>query len=37
VLTEGQAAKQPEGRVMAEGAPAVAGREDQAKNKSKSE
>jgi cytochrome c len=37
VLTEGQAAKQPEGRVMHEGAPSVAGRENQAKNKSKSE
>jgi cytochrome c len=37
VLTEGQAAKQPEGRVMHEGAPSVAGREGQAKNKSKSE
>jgi cytochrome c len=37
VLTEGQAAKQPEGRVMGEGAPAVAGREGQAKNTSKSE
>jgi cytochrome c len=37
VLTEAQAAKQPEGRVMGEGAPGVAGRENQAKNKSKSE
>lgn len=34
VLTEGQAAVQPEGRVMGEGAPATAGREDQAKTKS---
>ncbi|HEV2747654.1 MAG TPA: c-type cytochrome [Allosphingosinicella sp.] len=34
VLTEGQAAKQPEGRVMGEGAPATSGREDQAKTKS---
>jgi len=37
ILTEGQAAKQPEGRVMGEGAPSVAGREEQAKGKSKSE
>ena len=37
VLTEGQAAKQPEGRVGGEGAPAVAGREGQAEAKSKSE
>jgi len=37
VLTEDQAAKQPEGRVMAEGAPSVAGREEQATSKSKSE
>jgi cytochrome c len=37
ILTEGQAAKQPEGRVMGEGAPSVAGREEQAKAKSKSE
>ncbi len=37
VLTEGQAAKQPEGRVMHEGAPSTSGREEQAKNKSKSE
>jgi cytochrome c len=37
VLTEGQAAKQPEGRVLGEGAPAVAGREEQAQSKSKSE
>jgi cytochrome c len=37
VLTEGQAAKQPEGRVLGEGAPGVAGREGQAKGKSKSE
>ena len=34
VLTEDQAAKQPEGRVMGEGAPATAGREGQAKTKS---
>jgi cytochrome c len=34
VLTEGQAAKQPEGRVFGEGAPTVAGREGQAKTKS---
>ena len=34
VLTEGQAAKQPEGKVMAEGAPQTAGREGQAKTKS---
>ncbi len=34
VLTEQQAAKQPEGRVMGEGAPATAGREGQAKTKS---
>jgi cytochrome c len=33
VLTEGQAAKQPEGRVMGEGAPTTAGREEQAKTK----
>ncbi|HWH18795.1 MAG TPA: cytochrome c family protein [Allosphingosinicella sp.] len=33
VLTEGQAAKQPVGRVGGEGAPAVAGREGQAKTK----
>jgi len=33
VLTEGQAAKQPVGRVMGEGAPTVAGREAQAKTK----
>jgi cytochrome c len=33
VLTEGQAAKQPVGRVMGEGAPATAGREGQAKTK----
>lgn len=33
VLTEGQAAKQPVGRVMGEGAPSVAGREGQAKTK----
>jgi cytochrome c len=33
VLTEGQAAKQPVGRVMGEGAPATSGREDQAKTK----
>jgi cytochrome c len=33
VLTEGQAAKQPEGRVMGEGAPSTAGREEQAKTK----
>jgi cytochrome c len=33
VLTEGQAAKQPEGRVMGEGAPATSGREGQAKGK----
>jgi cytochrome c len=33
VLTEEQAAKQPVGRVMGEGAPAVAGREGQAKTK----
>jgi cytochrome c len=37
VLTEGQAAKQPEGRVGGEGAPALSGREGQAKAKSKSE
>jgi cytochrome c len=37
VLTEAQAGKQPEGRVMGEGAPSVAGREEQAKGKSKSE
>ena len=37
VLTEAQAAKQPEGRVMGEGAPSVAGREGQAQGKSKSE
>jgi cytochrome c len=37
VLTEAQAGKQPEGRVMGEGAPTVAGREEQAKGKSKSE
>jgi cytochrome c len=37
VLTEAQAAKQPEGRVGGEGAPAVAGREGQAQSKSKSE
>ena len=37
VLTEGQAAKQPEGRVGGEGAPSVAGREGQAEGKSKSE
>jgi cytochrome c len=34
VLTEAQAAKQPEGRVGGEGAPAVAGSEGQAKTKS---
>lgn len=34
VLTEGEAAKQPEGRVMGEGAPKTAGREGQAKTKS---
>lgn len=33
VLTEGQAAKQPVGRVMGEGAPATSGREEQAKTK----
>ena len=33
VLTEGQAAKQPVGRVMGEGAPSTAGREEQAKTK----
>jgi cytochrome c len=33
VLTEGEAAKQPVGRVMGEGAPEVAGREGQAKTK----
>ncbi|HWH18158.1 MAG TPA: cytochrome c family protein, partial [Allosphingosinicella sp.] len=33
VLTEGEAAKQPEGRVMGEGAPATSGREGQAKGK----
>jgi cytochrome c len=33
VLTEAEAAKQPVGRVMGEGAPAVAGREGQAKTK----
>jgi cytochrome c len=33
VLNEAQAAKQPVGRVMGEGAPAVAGREGQAKTK----
>jgi cytochrome c len=33
ILTEGQAAKQPEGRVMGEGAPTTAGREAQAKGK----
>jgi cytochrome c len=33
VLTEAQAAKQPEGRVMGEGTPATAGREGQAKGK----
>ena len=33
VLTEGQAAKQPVGRVMGEGAPATSGREAQAKTK----
>jgi cytochrome c len=37
VLTEAQAGKQPEGRVLGEGAPSVAGREEQAKAKSKSE
>ncbi|HEX8215536.1 MAG TPA: cytochrome c family protein [Allosphingosinicella sp.] len=37
VLTEAEAGKQPEGRVLGEGAPAVAGREGQAKNKSQSE
>jgi cytochrome c len=37
VLTEAQAAKQPEGRVGGEAATAVAGREGQAKNTSKSE
>jgi cytochrome c len=34
VLTEAQAAKQPEGRVQGEGAPATAGAEGQAKTKS---
>lgn len=34
VLNEAGAAKQPEGRVMGEGAPSVAGREGQAKTKS---
>jgi cytochrome c len=33
VLTEGQAAKQPEGRVMGEGVPATSGREGQARGK----
>ena len=33
VLTEGQAAKQPEGRVMGEGVPATSGREGQGKGK----
>jgi cytochrome c len=37
VLTEGQAAKQPEGRVLGDAATGVAGREAQSKNKSKSE
>jgi hypothetical protein len=37
VLTEAQAAKQPEGRVLGEAATGVAGREAQSKNKSKSE
>jgi cytochrome c len=37
VLTEGDAAKQPEGRVMGDAATGVAGREAQSKNKSKSE
>lgn len=35
VLTEGQAAIQPEGRVGGEGAPAVAGRDEQTKTKTK--
>jgi cytochrome c len=33
ILTEGQAAKQPAGKVMGEGAPTTAGGEDQAKTK----
>ena len=37
VLTEGQAAKQPEGRVQGDAATATAGREGQSKNTSKSE
>jgi cytochrome c len=37
VLTEDQAAKQPEGRVLGDAATGVAGREAQSKNKSKSE
>jgi cytochrome c len=37
VLTESQAAKQPEGRVLGDAATGVAGRESQSKNTSKSE